>query len=154
MKKKTKSKLRQKIVEAHTNVKDLNLVEAKMNFIRAWQSLPEFGVSLFVVKFHGERREELIGVAFNRIMRMGLNNGEHLTTWRYNIVKAWNVNWETGYMMIQLGNEENVVFQCVSAECKVVHEFIGGYIFLSMRNKESNQVLNEELFHKLTGGWT
>jgi len=154
MKKKTKSKLRQKIVEAHTNVKDLNLVEAKMNFIRAWQSLPEFGVSLFVVKFHGERREELIGVAFNRIMRMGLNNGEHLTTWRYNTVKAWNVNWETGYMMIQLGNEENVVFQCVSAECKVVHEFIGGYIFLSMRNKESNQVLNEELFHKLTGGWT
>ena len=64
------------------------------------------------------------------------------------------MNWETGYMMIQLGNEENVVFQCVSAECKVVHEFIGGYIFLSMRNKESNQVLNEELFHKLTGGWT
>ena len=88
MKKKTKSKLRQKIVEAHTNVKDLNLVEAKMNFIRAWQSLPEFGVSLFVVKFHGERREELIGVAFNRIMRMGLNNGEHLTTWRYNTVKV------------------------------------------------------------------
>ena len=24
----------------------------------------------------------------------------------------------------------------------------------SMRSKESSQVLNEELFHKLTGGWT
>ena len=169
MKKKTKSKLRHKILEAHANVKDLNLVEAKMNFIRAWQSLPEYGVSLFVVKFHGERREELVGIAFNRMMRMGLVSGEHLTTWRYNTVKvgnpriqhvesisllqAWNVNWETGYMMIQLGNEENVIFQCVSAECKVVHEFIGGYIFLSMRSKDSNQVLNEELFHKLTGGW-
>jgi len=152
-KKKTKSKLRHKILEAHANVKDLNLVEAKMNFIRAWQSLPEYGVSLFVVKFHGERREELVGIAFNRMMRMGLVSGEHLTTWRYNTVKAWNVNWETGYMMIQLGNEENVIFQCVSAECKVVHEFIGGYIFLSMRSKDSNQVLNEELFHKLTGGW-
>ena len=56
--------------------------------------------------------------------------------------------------MIQLGNEENVIFQCVSAECKVLHEFIGGYIFLSMRSKDSNQILNEELFHKLTGGWT
>ena len=76
---KRKSKLRQKILEAHANVKvrygdhlyaimienimmllsrilrfkDLNLIEAKMNFIKAWQSLPEFGISLFVVKFHG-----------------------------------------------------------------------------------------------------
>ena len=111
-----------------------------------------------------------MGIAYNRVMRMGILNGEHLTTWRYNTVKvrtgsqtwsvvmlifqAWNVNWETGYMMVQLGNEENVIFQCVSAECKVIHEFIGGYIFLSMRSKDSNQILNEELFHKLTGGWT
>lgn len=88
LKRKTKSKLRHKILEAHSNVKDLNLVEAKMNFIRAWQSLPEFGINLFVVKFHGERKEELIGIAFNRIMRMGLINGEHITTWRYNTVKV------------------------------------------------------------------
>ena len=45
------------------------------------------------------------------------------------------------------------VLQCLSADCKVIHEFIGGYIFLSMRSKESNQQLNQELFHKLTGGW-
>ena len=43
--------LRQKILEAHTNVKDLNLVEAKMNFVKAWQSLPDYGVSLFVVRY-------------------------------------------------------------------------------------------------------
>ena len=36
---------------------------------------------------------------------------------------------------------------------QVVHEFIGGYIFLSMRTKDANQTLNDELFHKLTGGW-
>merc|ERR1739838_223772 len=96
---------------------------------------------------------ELMGIAFNRMMRMGLASGEHLTTWRYNTVKAWNVNWETGHMMVQLGNEQNVIFQCVSTECKVIHEFIGGYIFLSMRSKDSSQVLNEDLFHKLTGGW-
>jgi kindlin 2 len=52
--------LRQKILESHANVKDLNLLEAKMNFIRAWQSLPEYGVSLFVVRFHGEKKEELL----------------------------------------------------------------------------------------------
>ena len=66
--------------------------------------------------------------------------------------QAWNVNWEVKHMMVQF-EEENVVFSCLSADCKVVHEFIGGYIFLSMRSKASNQQLNEELFHKLTGGW-
>ena len=80
--------LRQKILEAHVNVKDLNLLEAKMNFIKAWQSLPDYGVSLFVVRFHGEKREELLGVAFNRIMRMSLQNGDHIKTWRFNTIKV------------------------------------------------------------------
>ena len=56
-------------------------------------------------------------------------------------------------MMIQLGDGKSVIFQCLSADCKVVHEFIGGYIFLSMRSKDANQTLNVDLFHKLTGGW-
>ena len=81
--------LRQKILEAHVNVKDLNLLEAKMNFIKAWQSLPDYGVSLFVVRFHGEKREELLGVAFNRIMRMSLQNGDHIKTWRFNTIKVY-----------------------------------------------------------------
>jgi len=150
---KIKSKLRQKILESHTNVKDLNLLESKMNFIRAWQSLPEYGVSLFVVRFHGEKKDELLGVGSNRIMRMSLPDGNHIKTWRYSTMKAWNVNWETRHMMIQFEDDKNVIFQCLSADCKVIHEFIGGYIFLSMRSKESNQNLNQELFHKLTGGW-
>ena len=49
--------LRNKILEAHTNVKDLNLLEAKMNFIKAWQSLPEYGITLFVSRFHGEKKD-------------------------------------------------------------------------------------------------
>merc|ERR1719319_46816 len=88
MKKRGRTKCRTKILEAHANVKDLNLIESKMNFIKAWQSLPEYGVSLFVVKFHGERREELVGIAFNRLTKMSLPGGDHLTSWRYNSVKA------------------------------------------------------------------
>ena len=80
--------LRQKIVEAHANVKDLNLLEAKVNFIKAWQSLPDYGVSLFVVRFHGEKKDELLGVASNKIMRMSLNNGDHLKTWRFSTMKV------------------------------------------------------------------
>lgn len=67
--------------------------------------------------------------------------------------QAWNVNWEIKHMMVQF-EEGNIIFSVQSADCKVVHEFIGGYIFLSMRSKDANQTLNDELFHKLTGGWT
>jgi len=151
--KRMKGKLTQRILEAHANVKDCNLIEAKMNYIKAWQSLPDFGLTLFVVKFTGQKREELLGVNFNRIMRMDLSSGDHLKTWRYNSMKAWNVNWEVRMMMIQL-DDENISFSCLSADCKVIHEYIGGYIFLSLRSKEASQTLNEELFHKLTGGWS
>ncbi|KAH8298668.1 hypothetical protein KR018_009875 [Drosophila ironensis] len=143
----------QRILEAHSNVRELNALESKLKYIQAWQSLPDFGVTLFIIKFDGHRKEELLGVAHNRIMRMDLNSGDHIKTWRYNTMKAWNVNWNIKCMMIQF-QDENVVFSCHSADCKVVHEFIGGYIFMSMRSKDNNQTLNEELFHKLTGGWS
>lgn len=55
--------------------------------------------------------------------------------------------------MIQFDDDKSVIFKSLSADCKVVHEFIGGYIFLSMRSKDANQSLNEDMFHKLTGGW-
>ncbi len=84
---------------------------------------------------------------------MNLHTGDPIKTWRFNTIKAWNINWETKHMMIQLGDNKKVIFKTLSADCKVVHEFIGGYIFLSMRSKEGSQTLDEELFHKLTGGW-
>lgn len=153
MMRKLSSKAVQRILEAHANVRQLSLMDAKMKYIQAWQSLPDFGVTLFIIKFDGHKKEELLGVANNRIMRMDLNTGDHIKTWRYNTMKAWNVNWGIKCMMIQL-QDENIVFSVQSADCKVVHEFIGGYIFMSMRSKENNQTLNEEMFHKLTGGWS
>lgn len=53
---------------------------------------------------------------------------------------------------IEFNGNVNVAFSCVTADCKIVHEYIGGYIFMSTRNREQNDTLNEELFHKLTGG--
>lgn len=77
-----------RILEAHANVKDLSLMESKLKFIQGWQSLPEYGVSLFVIKFDGHKKEELLGVAQNRIMKMDIHNGDHLKTWRYNTMKV------------------------------------------------------------------
>lgn len=82
------AQLVQRILEAHANVKDLPLVEAKLNYIKAWQSLPEYGISLFIVRFTGKSRDELLGIANNRLMRMELHSGDHLKTWRYNTMKV------------------------------------------------------------------
>ena len=67
-------------------------------------------------------------------------------------MESWHVNWEVKQVRVQF-EEERVAFLCLTADCKVVHEFIGGYIFCSMRSSEKNQTLNEDMFHKLTGGW-
>lgn len=80
-----------RILEAHANVASLALLDAKLKYIQSWQALPEHGVTLFVIKFDGHKKEELLGVTQNRIMKMDLNNGDHLKTWRYNTMKVGGV---------------------------------------------------------------
>lgn len=87
-------------MEAHANVKDLPLIEAKLNYIKAWQSLPEYGISLFIVRFTGKSKDELLGIANNRLMRMDLHSGDHLKTWRYNTMKV-RVRLHTFYISLR-----------------------------------------------------
>ncbi|CAL1537131.1 unnamed protein product [Lymnaea stagnalis] len=148
---KTKS-LVTKIMEAHASVQEMTLLEAKLAYIKSWQSLPEYGITYFRIKMANSRKEELMGVASNRIIRMDLNTGDSLKTWRYNTLQSWHVNWEVENVILDFDTEK-VTFASMECSCKTIHEFIGGYIFLSMRSTDKNQSLNEEMFHKLTGGW-
>ncbi|XP_078391775.1 fermitin family homolog 3-like, partial [Cetorhinus maximus] len=141
-----------RILEAYQNIAQLNLMETKMKFIQAWQSLPEFGLSYFVVRFKGCKKEEVLGIAPNRLIRIDLNVGDMVKMWRFNNMRQWNVNWDIRQVAIEFDENINIAFSCVTADCKIVHEYIGGYIFLSTRGKDQSETLNEELFHKLTGG--
>ncbi|KAJ7427392.1 fermitin family 2-like protein [Willisornis vidua] len=85
----------------------MSLIEAKMRFIQAWQSLPEFGITHFNARL----------------------------------------------VTVEFADDVRVSFICTEVDCKVVHEFIGGYIFLSTRAKDQNESLDEEMFYKLTSGW-
>ncbi|XP_026579843.1 fermitin family homolog 3-like [Pseudonaja textilis] len=78
--------------------------------------------------------------------------GDVVKTWRYSNMRQWNVNWDIRQVAIEFDEHINVAFSCISAGCKTVHEYIGGYIFLSTRTADRSQTLDEELFHKLTGG--
>lgn len=148
----SKQALQQRISDAHGNVRSLTSTDAKLQYIRAWQALPEHGVHYFIVRFRNGRKADLIGVASNRLVKMNMDNGESVKTWRFSNMKKWHVNWEIRHLKVQF-EDEDIEFKPLSADCKIVHEFIGGYIFLSMRSKEQNQSMNEELFQKLTGGW-
>jgi kindlin 2 len=90
--KKLKGKAGHRMLDAHANVKELSLVDAKLNYIKAWQSLPEYGVSLFVIKFDGHKKACLLGVANNRVMQMDISTGDHIKTWRYNTMKVSLIN--------------------------------------------------------------
>uniref|UniRef100_A0A8C4ED87 PH domain-containing protein n=1 Tax=Dicentrarchus labrax TaxID=13489 RepID=A0A8C4ED87_DICLA len=142
-----------RILEAHQNVAQMSLIEAKMRFIQAWQSLPEFGITHFLAKFQGGKREELIGITYNRLIRMDASTGDAIKTWRFSNMKQWNVNWEIKMVTVEFADEPSLSFICAEVDCKVVHEFIGGYIFLSTRAKDQNESLDEEMFYKLTSGW-
>uniref|UniRef100_A0A4W5JF52 FERM domain containing kindlin 1 n=1 Tax=Hucho hucho TaxID=62062 RepID=A0A4W5JF52_9TELE len=136
-----------RILEAHQNIARLSLNEAKMRFIQAWQSLPEFGIKYYIVRFRGSKKDELMGISYNRLIRIDMSTGLPVTTWRFANMRQWNVNWE----IRQVNVHESVIIHVVSC-LQVVHEYIGGYIFLSTRSKDQNETLDEELFHKLTGG--
>ncbi|XP_057557503.1 fermitin family homolog 1 isoform X4 [Hippopotamus amphibius kiboko] len=141
-----------RILEAHQNVAQMPLVEAKLRFIQAWQSLPEFGLTYYLVRFKGSKKDDILGISYNRLIRIDAATGIPITTWRFTNMKQWNVNWEIRQVAIEFDQNVSIAFTCLSADCKVVHEYIGGYIFLSTRSKDQNETLDEDLFHKLTGG--
>ncbi|XP_053735794.1 fermitin family homolog 3b isoform X1 [Synchiropus splendidus] len=141
-----------RILDAYQNVAQLSLTEAVMRFLQIWQALPDFGLSYVVVRFKGSRKDEVLGIAPNRLIRIDLSVGDVVKTWRYNNMKQWNVNWDIRQVAIEFEGNINIAFGCVTADCKIVHEFIGGYIFMLTRSRTKSDKLDEELFHKLTGG--
>lgn len=141
-----------RILEAYQNVAQLSLTDAIQKFLQIWQALPDFGLSYIVVRFKGCRKDEVLGIANNRLIRIDLSVGDVVKTWRYNTMRQWNVNWDIKQVAIEFDGNVNIAFSCVTADCKIVHEYIGGYIFMSTRGRDQSDTLNEELFHKLTGG--
>ena len=45
-------------------------------------------------RFKGSRKDEVLGITPNRLIRIDLGVGEVVKTWRYNNMRQWNVNWD------------------------------------------------------------
>lgn len=62
-----------------------------------------FQSSLAVVsRFQGGKKEELIGITYNRLIRMDAHSGDAIKTWRFSNMKQWNVNWEIKMVTVHL----------------------------------------------------
>lgn len=60
---------------------------------------------LLLCRFQGGKREELIGITYNRLIRMDASTGDAIKTWRFSNMKQWNVNWE----IKMVGNPPNTL---------------------------------------------
>ncbi|KAL5105354.1 hypothetical protein TcWFU_001182 [Taenia crassiceps] len=159
--------LRQRISETHAGFRDLSLQDAKLRYIEEWQRLNHFGRSYFIVQFDKGNsfglgspssgifsspgpQEDVIAIRQFRIEVVSSSTEETQLAWNFADLRSWNVNWDNGRVILEFRNGK-VSFKPLSANCKNVVEYIGGYVFLSQRNPEKNQKLDERLFHKLTG---
>lgn len=45
-------------------------------------------------RFKGSKKDEILGISYNRMIRIDMSTGLPVTTWRFANMKQWNVNWE------------------------------------------------------------
>ena len=163
----SKEALRQKISETHAGIRDLSLQDAKLRYIEEWQRLNNFGRSYCIVQFDKGNpfglgnpsgglfcspgpQEDVIAIRQGRIEVVSASTEETQLAWNFADLRSWNVNWDNGRVILEFRNGK-VSFKPLTANCKTVVELIGGYVFLSQRNPEKNQKIDERMFHKLTG---
>ena len=104
----------------------------------------------------------MLAVAKDRLMLYSADQTELLRSIQYSALRGWSLKWQAGMLELDVDRglgaavagetqKPSVVrLQCVSADARILNEFIGGYIFLSLRSSERSQTLDEELFYKLT----
>lgn len=67
-------------------------------------------------RFKGSRKDEVLGIGPNRLIRIDLAVGDVVKTWRYNNMKQWNVNWDIRQVtIIHLLSERAV---CKISKCR------------------------------------
>ncbi|KAH9414926.1 Fermitin 2 [Dermatophagoides pteronyssinus] len=117
LKRKSKEQILARIKTAHELFNNNTLIEAQMNFIQTCQTLKDYAITLFVIRFYKSKKEDLLGAMPDKLVLIDINNGTLKKTWRYKKMIDWNINWEVKRMSINFG-VETLEFECISADCK------------------------------------
>lgn len=68
--------------------------------------------------------QEVVGVGYNRLIRMNPKSAEVTKTYRFSTMSSWSVHWENREVIVDF-EEEKLAIKPLSADCKVFHEFLG-----------------------------
>ncbi|XP_040437403.1 fermitin family homolog 3-like isoform X2 [Falco naumanni] len=139
-----------RILEVLHRLGALPLPQARLRFLEAWRALPGFGLAHFLVRFKGSRRDEVLAIGPSRLLRLEPGSGTVTRAWRHSALRQWNVNWDTQQVTLELEGQVTLALAPRSAPCRVLHEFLGGYLCLAGR--QPGQPLDLRLFQQLTGG--
>lgn len=76
-----------------------SFLRALEQYIHGWGSRPTYSVvfthfSPLGIRFKGSRKDEILGIANNRLIRIDLAVGDVVKTWRFSNMRQWNVNWD------------------------------------------------------------
>lgn len=72
-------------------------------------------------RFRGSKKDELLGISYNKLIRIDMSTGLPVTTWRFSNMKQWNVNWEIKQVNKVLQTTltclagVNLIYECVIA---------------------------------------
>ena len=116
-------------------------------------------------------KDLLVAVAKDRLILYDQERQTPLKSLPYEAMKSWTIQWNTGILELCVARDtrrekeapggptgptgpltttEQLILQAVSADSRVLLEFIGGYAFLSLRSASKSQHLDAEMFYKLT----
>lgn len=56
---------------------------------------------VFFFRFKGSKKDDVLGVSYNRLIRIDIATGDPITTWRFSNMKQWNVNWEIRQVILE-----------------------------------------------------
>lgn len=62
-------------------------------------------------RFKGGKKDEILGISYNRLIRLDMSTGLPVTTWRFANMKQWNVNWEIRQVRLRLSRTLTRIFQ-------------------------------------------
>lgn len=69
------------------------------------------GFGFLCFRFKGSKKDDVLGVSYNRLIRIDIATGDPITTWRFSNMKQWNVNWEIRQVKLE---QLPAVSHCIS----------------------------------------
>lgn len=86
------------------------------------------------IRFKGSKKDEILGIANNRLIRIDLAVGDVVKTWRFSNMRQWNVNWDirqVGPQQEQGGRGDRWWRLCPYPSCPLAplpaHPAVGGH---------------------------